>query len=421
MGTTVLDTEAASSLGANPVGTSTPAEPIRSVLPSTPTPTSTALPGVFVAGADAAMTLQMAQMAQNAPSVDALLPPGWKAGRDQRGNQYYYNKELNVTQWSRPAPSGGDGAVPSTPTSTALPAVVVAGADAAITIASVDALLPPGWKAGKDQSGNQYYYNKELNVTQWSRPAPLQMAQVAQTPDQQQGSRGYGMPVIGVSFGVEDPAMEPSDSLESIPGAIQRTKNPKAWACWNLFQELVLERLAFIIPVLANTAVSNPYLLFLYCFDVGIFIWAFSYKRYIPGCMYNHIHVLRTGIKFKPEFVSMKSPQNFSGKKKLIVGLGAISMLVQTVATISEAWCIFDSASSVQKTATGITLILIKLFGVVSLMLNGAKPLVAFVATTGFIVFSTWAYLRYESGRSFLSCICTYIPHIQYDLMWSNV
>ena len=353
MGTTVLDTEAASSLGANPVGTSTPAEPIRSVLPSTPTPTGTALPGVFVAGADAAMTLQMAQMAQNAPSVDALLPPGWKAG--------------------------------------------------------------------KDQSGNQYYYNKELNVTQWSRPAPLQMAQVAQTPDQQQGSRGYRMPVLGVSFGVEDPAIEPSDSLESIPGAIQRTKNPKAWACWNLFQELVLERLAFIIPVLANTAVSNPYLLFLYCFDLGIFIWAFSYKRYIPGCMYNHIHVLRTGIKFKPEFVSMKSPQNFSGKKKLIVGLGAISMLVQTVATISEAWCIFDSTSSVQKTATGITLILIKLFGVVSLMLNGAKPLVAFVATKVFIVFSTWAYLRYESGRSFLSCICTYIPHIQYDLMWSNV
>jgi hypothetical protein len=308
------------------------------------------LPGVFVAGADAAMTLQMSQMDHNGdvthvdalPPYDAILPPGWKAGRDQRGNQYYYNKELNVTQWSRPAPSGDDGAVavrsdlPSTPTSTALSGVVVAGADAAITlqmsqmaqngdVTHVDALLPPGWKTGKDQSGNQYYYNKELNVTQWSRPAPLQMAQVAQTLDQQQGSGRYRMPVLGVSFGVEDLAIEPSDSPESISRDNQRTPHPKAWACWYLFQELVLERLVFIIPVLANTAVGNPYLLFLYCFDVGIFFWAFSYKRYIPGCMYNHIHVLMTGVRFKPEFVSMKSPKNFSGKKKLIVGLGAIS------------------------------------------------------------------------------------------------
>jgi len=30
--------------------------------------------------------------------------------------------------------------------------------------------LPPGWKSGVDNSGNQYFYNKELNVSQWTRP-----------------------------------------------------------------------------------------------------------------------------------------------------------------------------------------------------------------------------------------------------------
>jgi hypothetical protein len=43
---------------------------------------------------------------QAAPDSTSL-PPGWKAAKDQAGNEYYYNKALNVTQWSRPAPSGG--------------------------------------------------------------------------------------------------------------------------------------------------------------------------------------------------------------------------------------------------------------------------------------------------------------------------
>jgi hypothetical protein len=47
-------------------------------------------------------------------SVDAL-PAGWKTSQDQNGNQYYYNKELNVTQWSRPAPSGGALGSPTLP------------------------------------------------------------------------------------------------------------------------------------------------------------------------------------------------------------------------------------------------------------------------------------------------------------------
>jgi len=37
------------------------------------------------------------------------LPPGWKVSTDQNGNQYYYNKELNITQWNRPEFSGSGG------------------------------------------------------------------------------------------------------------------------------------------------------------------------------------------------------------------------------------------------------------------------------------------------------------------------
>ena len=61
----------------------------------------------------------------------------WETAKDQTGNEHYYNKELNVTQWWHPADT-----------------------------------LPPGWKASKDTNGNAYYYNKELNVTQWRYPAP---------------------------------------------------------------------------------------------------------------------------------------------------------------------------------------------------------------------------------------------------------
>jgi hypothetical protein len=50
-----------------------------------------------------------AALAALATTSSDALPPGWKASKDQNGNQYYYNKELNITQWSRPAFSGGSG------------------------------------------------------------------------------------------------------------------------------------------------------------------------------------------------------------------------------------------------------------------------------------------------------------------------
>jgi hypothetical protein len=42
-----------------------------------------------------------------AAPASTSLPPGWEFVKDQTGNEYYYNKELNVTQWGHPGPSGG--------------------------------------------------------------------------------------------------------------------------------------------------------------------------------------------------------------------------------------------------------------------------------------------------------------------------
>jgi hypothetical protein len=130
------------------------------------------------------------QAAPAATSVDAVLPPGWKASKDTNSNAYYYNKELNVTQWSHPAPSGDTVASPQPPVPPIVPSRVIAvpptktiqsmntnggplptPTQAAPAATSVVDALPPGWKASKDTNGNAYYYNKELNVTQWWHPA----------------------------------------------------------------------------------------------------------------------------------------------------------------------------------------------------------------------------------------------------------
>jgi hypothetical protein len=49
----------------------------------------------------------MMQMQRQMPTIDLpppedALPPGWKAGVDKAGSTYFYNKELNVSQWTRP-------------------------------------------------------------------------------------------------------------------------------------------------------------------------------------------------------------------------------------------------------------------------------------------------------------------------------
>jgi hypothetical protein len=148
---------------------------------------------------------------QAAPASTSLTP-AVETTKDQTCNQYY-NKELNVTQRSRPAPSEVamvftlvssppphiDHQVQSnalrarrtppvlmtdTPRSESVDAELVivrerqileiteAGQATSTEAAPASTSLPPGWEFVKDQTGNEYYYNKELNVTQWGHPGP---------------------------------------------------------------------------------------------------------------------------------------------------------------------------------------------------------------------------------------------------------
>ncbi len=142
---------------------------------------------------------------QTAPASASLpsLPPALETVKDHTGNQYCYNKELNVTQWKHPAPS--EGAVVFTPVSShptqidhqvqsmtlrsrrsvvVIPSerqileITTVGQATSTETAPALTSLPLGWEVAKDQTGNQYYYNKELNVTQWRHPAPSEGAVV---------------------------------------------------------------------------------------------------------------------------------------------------------------------------------------------------------------------------------------------------
>ncbi len=147
---------------------------------------------------------------QAAP-VSRSLPPAVETVKDQTGNQYY-NKELSVTQWSNHASS--EDAMVFAPVTSPPPHIdhqvqsnalrarrtppvlmtdnprsksvdaelviarerqileITTAGQATSTRAPASTSLPPGWETVKDQTGNEFYYNKELNVTQWSRPAP---------------------------------------------------------------------------------------------------------------------------------------------------------------------------------------------------------------------------------------------------------
>jgi len=84
------------------------------------------------------------------------------------------------------------------------------------------------------------------------------------------------------------------------------------------------QRLIFIVPKVIGGGNNNE--LWLFLFDVGLLCYFAWKQRYCPGCIYNYLHVLRTGKKLKPIFVT-KTSRRFSGTKKLIVGISAIATL----------------------------------------------------------------------------------------------
>ena len=49
--------------------------------------------------------------------------------------------------------------------------------DGAATVATdFEAALPEGWVEQKTEDGKTYYYNRDFEMTQWSRPTPATVA-----------------------------------------------------------------------------------------------------------------------------------------------------------------------------------------------------------------------------------------------------
>ena len=84
------------------------------------------------------------------------LPSGWSELFDESsGRSYFYNEQTNATQWERP--STVDAAVAS---------------NAFNENSNLDhQVLPQGWTVLQDPStGHPYYFNQQLNLTQWEKP-----------------------------------------------------------------------------------------------------------------------------------------------------------------------------------------------------------------------------------------------------------
>ena len=82
-------------------------------------------------------------------------------------------------------------------------------------------------------------------------------------------------------------------------------------------------------------------LLWLYILDLVLLVYFGSRQQYCPGCLYNDLHVFRTGKVLPAKFESKEG--RFSATKKWIVGIAAFASLANTSAIIAETSCYFYS------------------------------------------------------------------------------
>ena len=109
------------------------------------------------------------------------LPEGWIEATDPTsGNIYYYNNSTGVSSWDRPSANAlcddpARSVIGTTSKEENIDSVVAqeqSHATPALDHNNSHTDLPKGWIAATDpSSGNYYYYNQELKVTQWKRPA----------------------------------------------------------------------------------------------------------------------------------------------------------------------------------------------------------------------------------------------------------
>jgi len=99
------------------------------------------------------------------------------------------------------------------------------------------------------------------------------------------------------------------------------------------------QRLLLIIPSVLSG--DQNVFLWLYVLDLVLLAYFGSRQQYCPGCLYNDLHTFRTGKVLPAKFASKSG--RFSGSKKWIVGIAAISALVNTAKAISVTACYFYS------------------------------------------------------------------------------
>ncbi len=119
-------------------------------------------PSLLASSADTNVK-QKDQTEENMKLQQNELPAGWSELYDESsGRSYFYNEKTNVTQWDKP----------DSQTTTSIPANNPSS--------SVQSdLLPEGWTVLQDPtSGRPYYYNQQLNLTQWEKPSSTPISSV---------------------------------------------------------------------------------------------------------------------------------------------------------------------------------------------------------------------------------------------------
>jgi hypothetical protein len=271
--------------------------------------------------------------------------------------------------------------------------------------------LPSGWEACTDQvTGRTYYQCHSTHITQWEHPA--------QSVGVSGSSFGFETNfnvmqnrLLTQSLGSTQVATPGQTARSNLPLVLhpeldeEATRNDIYWGGFMVLFNLG-QRLIFIIPkVLAG---GSNYELWLYAFDFVLLCYFAAQQQYCPGCLYNNVHVLRTNRKLKAIFYSPQS--RFSGTKKLIVGVGSTSTVVQVVESVSDVWCFFKgSAGPWNKQSPKV--VADNILKVAGILFNLPQSIVALVAV---YIFWGFAFLTYFRSLPLSAPLCPSLPPVLY-------
>ena len=321
---------------------------------------------------------------------DGAMERGWRAVLDPNGQTYYQNELTQATQWERP--DGYEGMRGVEP--------------------GVDGAIERGWRAVLDPNGQTYYQNELTHATQWERPNGYEWMSGVEPATQVIDQRDFrqGTPMSTVDNRTYMYCNE--EELEE-----HATDKDKVISLISLIFGLG-QRLIFIVPAVVEDKQSGT--IYIYLFDIFVAFYYGIKQRYCPGSMYNEIHVFFTGRKFKKMFFSKSG--KFSGWKKLILGLGAVATIIQSMETISRIICFFD----LKPGSPGYDKELSRaIYGGAGVLINLNKTLVALVASVvflGFMIrFFVWcAWFRSDEPFYFGTDSRSFMFNL-YALMWESL